>query len=370
MRILHLAEYASGGIATYLRNTIQYQLDNENIDEIVLLTSKNKSEEFNFKSNKFKGAVYSYIRGLSGVLKILKLRKVVDDYNPDVVHIHSTFAGLIRISYLLKNPKYKVVYCAHGWSFIQQNKPQFKKYIYSLVERLLTIKTDLIVNISKNEQNIAEYYKIPKEKMKIIYNSIPDDREKLSVNTLRRLTQEKKNNRNLLFIGRFDKAKGLEFLIRNLDFKGNNIGLSVIGESILNDSDSDLKKPNVNYLGWIDNTEISSYIIQSDAVIIPSLWEGFGLVALEAMREKKVIISSNAGGLPEIIEDNKNGLMFDAGSKKSLQEVIDRFNKLTPEELSTMGENGYKKYRSKYNFDLLNQKLIDEYRMLEERYNG
>ncbi|WP_341844110.1 hypothetical protein QY867_03155 [Latilactobacillus sakei] len=70
------------------------------------------------------------------------------------------------------------------------------------------------------------------------------------------------------------------------------------------------------------------------------------------------------------MEDNKNGLMFDAGSKKSLQEVIDRFNKLTPEELSTMGENGYKKYRSKYNFNLLNQKLIDEYRMLEERHNG
>lgn len=370
MKILHLAEYASGGVATYLRNTIQYQLNSEDIDELILFNTKDKSEEFTFKSNKFKNIVYTYKRGITGVLRILKLRKIMDGYNPDVIHIHSTFAGLIRITYFLKKPEYKVVYCSHGWSFIQQNKTQVKKYIYSLIERILAIKTDLIVNISQNEQSLAKQYKLPVKKMKTIYNSIPDNRKELSSNNLESVVERKGNVRSLLFIGRFDKAKGLEFLINNLDFKSNSIVLSVIGESILNDSDSDLKKPNVNYLGWIDNGKLDSYIMQSDAVIIPSLWEGFGLVALEAMRKKKAVIASNAGGLPEIVEDGKNGLIFELGSKESLQKAIDRFNKLTFSELAVMGENGYQKYRNKYNFNLLNQKLLDEYMVLEEKNNG
>lgn len=52
---------------------------------------------------------------------------------------------------------------------------------------------------------------------------------------------------------------------------------------------------NVESIGWINHDEIDSYYSLFDAVIIPSRWEGFGLVAIEAMKNAKAIIVSNRG---------------------------------------------------------------------------
>ncbi|MCT3524977.1 glycosyltransferase family 1 protein [Latilactobacillus curvatus] len=365
MKILHFAEYASGGVATYLRNTLSYQLDSNSVDEVILLNSQYKSEPFKIESKKFKQLCYAYSRSLKGILKLLSLRKIIDNQNPDILHIHSSFAGLLRLSFFLKKPDYKVVYCAHGWSFIQQDKNDFKKKIYALVERVLVRKTDLVINISNNEQRAAIKYGLPEEKMKVVYNSIPDNESDVVFSREYVVTEQHKR-RELLFIGRFDKAKGLNFLIQNMNFKDNNVTLTVIGESILNDSKfNEVERAGVVFLGWINNEDINQYISRCDAVIVPSLWEGFGLVALEAMKNKKMVISSDAGGLPELVDDGYNGLLFNSGSAPSLQNAIKKFNKLSQSELDIMGKNGYQRYITKYNFEILSEALLKAYVGLE-----
>lgn len=230
MIIVHFSEYASGGVATYLRNVISYQLDDDNFGKVVLFNSNFNSENINFNSKKFEKHVYSYKRSLLGIFKLLRMRKNIDKINPDIVHLHSSFAGLLRISYLLHKPDYKVVYCAHGWSFIQKNKNKLIKHLYAMIERLESKATDLIINISGNEQKEAINNGIPQKKMRIIYNTISP--KVISKNVKNPFSNDSKK---LMFIGRFDNAKGLQPLLDKFDFSNSNIEFVIIGEPIVND---------------------------------------------------------------------------------------------------------------------------------------
>lgn len=357
MKVIQVAEYASGGVATYLRNIISYQLKDERIDKVILINSKYKSENFEFTSNKFEHHTFEYKRSMTGIGKLLRLRKLIDNLSPDVVQFNSSFSGIIRMSYFFKKANYKVIYCAHGWSFTQKNASPLKKRGYALIERMATARTDLIINISNYEMFAAIHHGVPELKMKTIHNSISQKQN------LRETENPFRNDlRKLLFIGRFDEAKGLDFLLNNLKSVNNKVELVVIGESVLNDSHKQrIKMDNVKFLGWVDNEYIDSYIQYCDAVIIPSIWEGFGLVALEAMKNSKMVISSDTGGLAEIVDDNVTGLKFKAESRKELQAKLAMFSELSDSEITQMGKNGFKKFLQKYNNEKLCNELIESY---------
>jgi len=358
MKIIHVAEYASGGVATYLRDMIAYQLKDVAVDEVVLFNSNRKSEVLDFESSKFKHITFSYTRSISELGKLFKLRGTIDSMNPDIVNFHSSFAGIIRLTYFLKAANYKIFYCAHGWSFIQQNKTKLERKIYELIERSAAKKTDVIINVSRSEEQKALAHKLPAHKMDLIYNAIPNKKQVLPVKDPFSASKARK----ILFIGRFDEAKGLHFLLKNAALKENNLELVVIGESVLDDVNEDLKVDNVKFLGWIDNKYIDSYIHLCDAVIIPSKWEGFGLVALEAMKNEKMVITSDAGGLAEIIVNNYSGIIFKANSAKHLNEALSKFSKMQKNKIIEMGAVGLNILKTKYNYNQSCAKLLESYK--------
>ena len=358
MKIVHVAEYASGGVATYLRNLLKLQINDSRVDEVTLINSKLNSEKFDFDSPKFKNYTYQYERSLSGVFKLLKLRGLIDSLNPDVVHFHSSFAGLVRLTYLFKNAKYKVVYCAHGWSFLQKDKKELYRRIYSKIELLESRKTDLIINISDDEEKEALLRGLPREKMKVVYNSISGNGTKQDIKN----PYTNNKNKKLLFIGRFDKQKGLDLLLNSVNFSELNMELAVIGKPIVtNNVNRYVDSKNVKYLGWVDNKYVNSYISCCDAVVIPSLWEGFGLVALEAMKNHKMVISSDAGGLNELVLDNFNGLKFKSGSEKALSLKLKEFENMSNEEILKLGSNGFDLFKEKYDIENLYNLLMGEF---------
>ncbi|MFD1421867.1 glycosyltransferase [Lactiplantibacillus songbeiensis] len=359
MRIVHVAEYASGGVATYLRNIVASQIEDSSVDEIVLINSKKNSEKLDFNSNKFRHITFDYSRSISGIIRLLKVRKIIDSLDPDVVHFHSSFAGIIRLTYLVKLSHYKVVYCAHGWSFLQKNKSRLQKKVYEVIERLAALKTDTIINISRSEQQAAVAHDLPEDKMELVYNTIPNKRELFPIPSPFSNLPTKK----LLFVGRFDEQKGLKFLLKNVDFENYGVELVVIGSNVLESSKIASNVTNVTFLGWIDNKYIDSYISICDAVIVPSKWEGFGLVAVEAMKNEKMVIASDAGGLSEIIVNNYSGLIFKAGSPQKLNEAIAKFAGMGNPKIKLMGHHGKDIFSSKYNFSELHSRLMQIYKL-------
>lgn len=362
MVIVHFSEYAYGGVATYLRNTIYSQVQNKKISKIILFCSEEKSENFDFKSDKFTNIRYSYSRGLFGILKLMIELKKAIALNPDIIHFHSTFAGLGRII-LSNRRKYSVFYSSHGWAFLRQADGPMKHRIYAIVERLLSIKTDRIINISKFEQQAALKYKLPIEKMMVIYNSIPPQ---LNSNGNVLSPFMKKNTLKLGFIGRLDAPKGFPFLLTALNNVSVDYELMVIGKSVV-DSDNESQQTisdKIHYLGWIDHKAIDEYFKFIDFLIVPSLWEGFGLVALEAMKNSKPVLSSDAGGLPEIIENGVNGYTFETLSVDSFKES---FEKIMHSNMQQMGNNGHEIMQNKFNYQRLQNKLFVEYQVAMEK---
>lgn len=360
MKILHVAEYADGGVATYLKEVLKYQKSSSFIEEVNLLTSDYKSDEF----KEFPDVVkrYKYKRDILGILQAAYIiNKKIKEFSPDIIHVHSTFAGLIvRSLYLLKlNRNYKIIYCSHGWSFLMEVS-NWKKKVYLCVEKCLSLVTDKIINISKFEHNVTQDLNFSSNKIELINNGISNNQKKIYLEDKNIVMNKSKIN--ILFVGRYDRQKGIDILV---DFFSNyhneNIQLYTIGRTVLGDQKISFPD-SVTDLGWINNDAINYYYKKADIVIIPSRWEGFGLVALEAMRNKKPLIVSNKGNLPNFI--NGNGYVFNLEDLSSLERIL---NTLEKNELKVMGEKSYSIFNKQYTSEEMNARIINLYNELTEK---
>ncbi|OBW58414.1 glycosyl transferase [Solibacillus silvestris] len=355
IKILHVCEYTAGGISTYIKEVLDYQITSSQITKVSIVLSDYKANKQIF--NNINPHFYHYVRKPKYYINAMKeIKQVIEQEEPDIIHVHSTFAGIfVRLPLWLKKNRPRIIYCSHGWSFSME-VADWKKRIYSIIERFLALKTDMIINISKSELVNSLKYNLPAHKSTVIYSGIA---EKLPMQHRIVNLQLDNNKINLLFVGRFDRAKGLDVL---LDFWRENdlehINLYIIGESILQDSKINLPE-NINLIGWVDNQIIDSYYQLFDAVIVPSRWEGFGLVAIEAMKNHKALIVSNRGALLELVVDGHNGYIFDLEDTESLLSILLNIDK---EKLKEMGGNGFHIFTQKFTSDLMNQAIIDLYR--------
>lgn len=355
MKILHVGEYVNGGVATYLKTLLSGLQKYDDIENYLLI-SEYKSQQ-GWENITKKVFYYKYKRSIANIfLAIKQIHAVIKDINPDIIHVHSTWAGLfVRLPYLLKKRKAKIIYQSHGWSFLMDTS-KYKKNIYAFVEKILSIPTDKIINISNYEQNQAIKYGLNKNKMVMIYNGVED-----KVNKSNLKLNWDRNKINLLFVGRLDRQKGLDlFLDVYNKIKLENIHLYVIGASIL-DNNLPQSTKYVTYLGWVDNKDIDAYYQACDAVIMPSRWEGFGLVAIEAMKNSKAVIVSNRGALPELIEDDFTGYIFNIENKNSLKNSL---LKLDKEKMNILGINGRDIYLQKFIDKIFVNKMYKLYKFL------
>jgi glycosyltransferase involved in cell wall biosynthesis len=165
----------------------------------------------------------------------------------------------------------------------------------------------------------------------------------------------------LLFIGRFDHQKGIDILLKV--FRENsfpNIELILVGGSILQDRQFEIPA-GVKHIGWLDAKKVKKYYKLCDAVIMPSRWEGFSLVALEAMKNKKALIASTATSLPEAVIDKVTGILFEIDKPEELCSILLSLDKRT---LSQMGEKGYQRYKENFTAEIMNFHTLEIYKQL------
>jgi len=355
MKVMHIGEYVKGGVATYVKEVIDYQKHCEDIEEIYLVASDtNSDKDFDLPSEHL--FFYKYERNLKSVASAVKqIEKAIDQVEPDVVHVHSTFAGVfVRFPLFFRRKKYKVVYCSHGWAFLMELS-SLKKKVFTFVEKVLSTKTDKIINISQNEQKKSLELGFTDNKLALINNGISTTVREGNPNL-----KVDKEKINLLFVGRFDRQKGLDILIEFFtNYKNKDIQLYIIGDSVLKNSAIEIPE-NVISVGWVDNNQLDSYYELFDAVIIPSRWEGFGLVAVEAMKNAKPIIVSDRGALPDLV-GNDNGYIFSLNQLSTLEQILNSLNKA---ELRRKGLNGYDYFIDNFTSEIMNKKIIDVYKQI------
>ena len=352
MKILHVGEYVNGGVATYLKTLINGLQQYKDIDTYLLMSEYKSQKDWGSAPKKV--IYYKYKRNIFNIFSAIKqMHSVINEIKPDIIHVHSSWAGLfVRLPILFSKRNYKIIYQPHGWAFLMDTS-KMKKYIYIIIEKILSISTDKIINISNYEQKEAIKYGINPNKMIMIYNGVKDS-QKVFNSTI----NMDKDKINLLFVGRLDRQKGLDlFLDVYNKYPFKNIHLYVIGKSVLDDTTPNNTKK-ITYLGWINSENIDNYYQACDAVIMPSRWEGFGLVAIEAMRNSKAIIASDRGALPELVKNGINGYIFDLNDKNSLKDILFNLNK---ENLNKVGIQARKIYKKSFTSEILIKNIYKEY---------
>jgi glycogen synthase len=174
----------------------------------------------------------------------------------------------------------------------------------------------------------------------------------------------------ILYVGRLVQQKGVHILLDAFEKlnreKIHNLSLIIVGEGPLKKSllaavNSRGLQENIHLIGFVDESTLLALYRSANICVIPSIYEPFGIVALEAMASGVPIVVSNVGGLSEIVENGITGLEFSAGDANSLVAAIRRLleEPLLAESLTQRGYNSL--VVRGYDWDLVAKKTIQIY---------
>ncbi|MFN4478522.1 glycosyltransferase [Klebsiella pneumoniae] len=357
MRVLHIAETVKGGVSTVINSLIEKNY-NYNIESFVLAPGS----QIKFIKG---GTVVEYNRTGRNVFSFIQLAmktiKCVKEIQPDIIHLHSSFAGLIVRTLFFLNilsmRKVKVIYTPHAFSFLMDG-PKLKKIIYAKIEIFFTKYTDRIVCTSDYEYNLAIKYGIDKSKLLRIYNGV--DFSLHSIEPKYILAEKSvKDKINILFVGRFDFQKGYDYLldiISQLD--SDKYSFHIVGDSVVNNKTTKLNKSNVTYYGWVDNNKLNNYFQSADFLIMPSRWESFGIVAIEAQANGLPVLANNNSSLPEVVKDGMTGILQDFNK---LDKVIDTIENTSIDTWRIYSRNSFSYVSNKFNVELTKSQYFELY---------
>jgi len=184
--------------------------------------------------------------------------------------------------------------------------------------------------------------------------------------------REHRTGKRILYVSRLVNRKGPHVLIRafkNVLAEIPDAELVIVGEGYLKPVLEMMRYDlglgeSVKFLGDIGSGALAQTYSSSDVFVLPSLHaESFGMVLLEAMASEVPVIASRTGGVPEVVTDNKEGILVKPGDEEELSEALMRL--LTNEgERLEMGKAGRKKAVSEYDWKVVGGKIEDLYRSL------
>lgn len=362
MQVLHVAESLPGGIASYLSEIVPYQNEAIPAGVSLLVPAEQVGSLDGFDAN-----IFTYKRSGRNIFSLLTLffryLSIARLYKPVVVHAHSSFAGLVvrLASFLIFSAvRPKVVYCAHGWAFDREGKG-WSSRLALIVEKLLYRRADSIICISNHDYRVALAAGLPAANLCVIENAISD--VEYSPSAPGELSWPD-GAMKILFVGRFDRQKGFDVFLdvmRRLDASAQSAFALAIGDFVVSRSSGDAIPSNVLVLGWKQRMEVAGYMAAADFLIVPSRWEGFGLVAIEALRAGCPVLAARVGGLADIVEDGISGFLFDS---QSVDSILSAINKFIAADQDKMRDAARERFLSAYTSARLNRSLIGLYSML------
>jgi len=338
-----------GGVAEHVKYLLSHLSEFDDI-RVNLITFGN--ENISYEKDRIKYVVLKRMKfgkiffPLELIFDIFRLRKVVQKIGPDMIHLQSTIP-LFSLFGIFMIKKYPIVITLHGY-FNQEYKfhTGIKKIFYGIfcapIERFALSKIPHVIVLCPQIENIIQ--KSTRSKIFIIPNGINlEDIQKIN-------SYEKKDHPAIFFLGYLTKGKGVEDLIKAIQLvkiKFDNVKLYIGGigpyMTKLQKLVQDLNlKENVTFLGLLDGKEKFAYMKSMDIFVLPSYWESFPIVLLEAMACGKSIITTNVGGNPHAVINDANGFLVKPGDCYELSEKIIKL--LNDKDLiKKMGEESLKR---------------------------
>ena len=316
-----------------------------------------------------------------------KIKEIIRNFKPDIVHTHASKAGAIgrEAAYELKVPV--IIHTFHGHVF-DAYFSNFKSNFYKSIERKLAKKSSCIIALSENQKNDLIYkYKIcDEDKIKIIPLGFDLSKFQENMNAKRTLFRKKFNIDDdeiaIGIIGRIVPIKNhtlflnsIHNLVQKTDKKirafivgdgedkhkmedyATKLGLTWTAEHSLT-----CTKPQIMFTSWIK--EIDYVNAGMDIIALTSLNEGTPVSLIEAQAANKAIVSTNVGGIENIVIPNKTALL-----SKNDNEFVDNLIRLVEDEnlRTKLSINGWEYVKSKFHYTRLIKDMSELYYKLLDK---
>jgi glycosyltransferase involved in cell wall biosynthesis len=292
------------------------------------------------------------ISGHGGPRTLARLTRIVRGQQPDILHthlVHADFHGLVA-GRLARVPV--LVSTKHGFN------PFRERRLFAAADRAVARLADVHVAISAGlAQYLAEREGFDASSFEIVHYGIEPGPAPATLPGAPRLA----------IVGRLIPIKGHEVLFRALAAVRRELPeltLEVAGDGPL---DAELRSTVtrlglddvVSFLGQV--ADVGPVFERAEVVVVPSYGEGFGMVALEAMERGRPVIASAVGGLPEIVEDGRTGLLVPPGDVEALGAAL---GELTGDRAraAVMGTSGRERALEAFSQERCTERVAELYR--------
>jgi glycosyltransferase involved in cell wall biosynthesis len=255
---------------------------------------------------------------------LLRLRTVLGEVRPDVVHAHSSKAGALARLARLASPRIPVVYTPHGFAFAGHFSSALERHAYRTVERLLMPLTSRIVCVCEAEARLARSLGVP-DRVRVVHNGIgpapPGAADE-------RIAELSRRGPVVGTLSQLRPGKGLETLIAatptvlashpdaQFVIVGDGPGLPELRETARAQGVAGA----VHFVGA--STDPLPVLRGMDVFVQPSWAESFPYVILEAMSLGAAIVATNVGGVSEALVDGESGLLVPPRSDRALAAAV------------------------------------------------
>jgi glycosyltransferase involved in cell wall biosynthesis len=299
-----------------------------------------------------------------------KLKELTKKHKFDIIHDNQSLGyGFILIK-LLGIPFVSTIHHPLSidrstWFEYPSNfRVKMKRVLYYplVMQSFISKRMDHIVTVSHDAANeIHKAFGVKKKKMSVVYNGLESQ-------IFKPVPGVKKRKNSLIFVGNVeDRKKGIIYLLKALSIMKNKVHLTLV----------DGGAPNHNHIpGWIDKFGLNDRITftgnitterlvelysENEIAVAPSLYEGFGFPAAEALACELPLVAATGGALPEVVGENKKaGMLVPPRDAQALADALDYLID-NPKERVRLGKEGRKRVQKLFTWENSVKELVEVY---------
>jgi glycosyltransferase involved in cell wall biosynthesis len=287
-----------------------------------------------------------------------QLARIIAEHRIDVVHAHhKDDLPLVALTKSTSKRPFQLAF-TRQMPLTHRKKDPYHRWLYTKIDLFITI-TELL------KRDALEKLPLPADRVQRLYYGVPSPPSKSEAFLKQFLTLSQPGDFNIGVFSRLEFQKGQHLVIealKKLIVKEIPAKLYIVGD-VMSAEYNETLLTQVKTLGLEDRVVFKGFLPQPtlammgmDVLVLPSRNEAFGLVVIEAMRCGITVMGVNAGGVPEIIDHNQTGLLFEWDNTDQLAGQLEHLFK-DPAFKNDLALHGKEKADKEFNSDLHFQQL-------------
>ncbi len=352
MKILHITEAMGGGVANIMSLLAQAQAKQGH--EVVVAHSmrpdtpkEQLGELFPSPISRQELTMVTEIRPLADLKSLLSVTKLLQQSKPDVIHLHSSKAGVVgRVAARVLGMQHKVFYTPHGLSFLRQDVSQQKQRLFKSIERFMSACGGTIVACSASEADLVKQ-SLKNQRVVFVENSVDVERV-----PAKQYPVGPQDFVQVVTSGRVCYPKApWRFAKLAQETLGTNLRFKWLGDGELREDlqvNQGKLPENLEITGWLQRHDLYTELLKADIFVLPSLWEGMPLALIEAQVVGLPCIVTDVTGCRDVVENGVTGFVC-----KDEAELLEKLRLLASDAAlrQSMGLAARNKALSRFNVD-------------------